>query len=75
MTARCDFSDLPADQCGCTHCKPEVSEYADAVVGPAFSALYSSVVDCGHHVTAGNRLAYTDAGELICGRCMPRALD
>ena len=65
----CDFGDLPAAQCACVHCKPDVNEYADVQISYRFYAQFSSTIDCGHRVAIGDEVAKTVDGEHVCERC------
>lgn len=69
MTDVCEFSDLPADQCACTHCKPDASDYAGIEISYRFEAKFASTIDCGHRVQLGDLVAKTVDGEHVCSRC------
>lgn len=69
MSLRCDFSDLPAEQCACTHCKPDEPAYADVTIAYRFVAQFDSIADCGHGVTEGDNIARTTDFDVICHNC------
>lgn len=69
MTAWCDFGDLPADQCACPKCKPDVKDYAGVEIAYRLDAKFASTIDCGHRVEVGARVAKTVDGEHICTGC------
>jgi hypothetical protein len=73
MTARCDWSDLPADQCACAHCKPQVRVTVDAAhVKTTFTAQYNSPCDhCEGRIREDERMGFDQDGNRICERCLP----
>lgn len=73
MTARCDWSDLPADQCACTHCKPQARETVEpADVKVTFTARFNS--PCDYHeggIREGEQMGLDKDDNRICERCLP----
>lgn len=69
MSAWCDFGDLPADQCACPRCKPDVNEYAGVEIARTFVARYTSTIACGHLAAEGSFISVTVDDEFICSRC------
>lgn len=60
MTARCDLSDLPVDQCACRLHGPQETARLDVeLVGQPFPARYP-----GECAACGGRI---DEGDPICG--------
>ena len=74
MSARCDLSDLPVEQCACRiHGPSEVPEVV-AVVGQPFEAVYPGMcVRCEGRIVEGDRIARAaDASGYVhveAGRC------
>lgn len=74
MTARCDNTELPVDQCACTDCRPDLAKPAVEPVKAAvqFTARYDSHCDhCEGRILAGEQMAYDRDEQRVCKRHLP----
>lgn len=62
--ARCEYSDLPADQCGCEHCQPDVIDPLDLptrYVGSERESHFSTRCRvCERRIDPGHQIALAD---------------
>lgn len=72
---RCEFSDLPAEQCACEHCKPPVvirrtKGFPSSSVIARFLARFDSDCDvCGEQMTRGEPICRTEGGDYCHEAC------
>ena len=75
MSARCDLSDLPVDQCACrVHAKPEQADPSNPLVraGYAFEARFSGRCPaCDDDIDVGADICRTAEGEYVHAECVP----
>jgi hypothetical protein len=78
MTARCYFTDLLAEECGCERCRPEVAkpravpDRATSPVVARFSARFDSDCDhCGIRMFEGDDICRLDNGDYVHDHCAP----
>lgn len=71
MSERCDFSDLPAEACGCTHCRPDLAAppIRPRVIQTSMAVFSSRCSGCDESIVVGDPIALTDRDGWICGEC------
>lgn len=69
---RCDWSDLPADQCACHRCKPAVRETVEKTrIKATFTARYHSACDnCDGRIKPDELMGLDDDEDRYCERCL-----
>lgn len=75
MTARCEKTDLPVDQCAGACCRPDLSkpEPAEQVrVSVQFTARFNSPCDvCDGRIVEGEPMGFGEGDARVCKRHLP----
>jgi hypothetical protein len=73
--SHCEFSDLPAEQCACEHCRPDLRETTGGfVVVARFEARYDGACANGCRIRAGDQIGRTEEGAYACETCSQEAI-